>query len=740
MLYKKGKGKSILVTNLITMIENTVNPTDVEKTDEVSQDTNQQVESTATSESAEENKAETTLSVAQPEETKEEQTKETAEIKEVEAAEEKAEETTKEEVEAVEEKAEETTKEEVEAVEEKAEDTAEQEAETAEKEAEKENNAKQTDEENPTDTPKNDSEQQKDISKLDVDFSNHSKEELIELLQTVITEYKIFQIKDLVEGVKVAFYKIHKAENAQKRKEFIDKGGNPEDFKVEQDPLEQELKKLYKQYKNLKIKHNEKIEEAKQNNLKEKYKIIEDIEKLTLGTESLNKTFDDFKELQQRWREIGAVPQTEMKNLWETYNYRIEKFYDYIKINKELRDLDFRRNLESKIELCENAEELLLEPNIIKAFKELQKCHSDWREIGPVPREKREEIWERFKEVTTKINKKHQEYFEKKKEEEQNNLKAKIMLCEKAEEVSALDIKTHREWDEKSKEIVEVQKIWKLIGYAPKKESNKIYSRFREACDNFFNRKREYYSNIKEEQENNLQKKTELCIQAEALKDSTDWRKTTDEYIKIQNDWKEIGPVSRKHSDTIWKRFRTACNYFFDKKKEFFSGIDEEQSENLRKKKELIEKVRNFQPSENENENMTALKEFQKVWMQIGHVPFKNKDEVQKEFRQELNKHFDKLQMDVSKRQEINFISKIKNIQQSGKPQVGMRRERDKIVQQIERIKNDISLLENNIGFFNNSKNAESLIKDVQRKIERAKKQEKELKEKLKIMDKYSEK
>lgn len=573
----------------------------------------------------------------------------------------------------------------------------------------------------------------------EVDYTTYSKEELISELKSLLEKDDIIERKDQVELIKTHFYKKHNAENTEKRKEFLENGGDVAEYKIEQDPLEDELKELYKEFKSKKAKHNQEIEQQKQENLKKKYNIIDQIQKLTESKESLNQTFHDFKELQQEWREAGPVPQSEIKNLWQTYNYQIEKFYDYIKINKELRDLDFKKNLELKMGLCEKAEELLLESNIVKAFRELQKYHAQWREIGPVPHEKREELWERFKEATNKINKKHQEYFESRKKEEKNNLKAKILLCEKAEELSNVDIKSHREWEAKSKEVIELQKIWKLIGFVPKKESNKIYDRFREACDEFFNKKREFYAKTKAEQETNLQLKTELCIQAEALSDSTEWKKTTEEYIKIQKDWKTIGPVARRHSDAIWKRFRTACNKFFERKNEHFSNIDAEQDKNLELKQALIEKIKSFESIDDAEANLNALKSFQKEWTQIGYVPIKKKDEVQKAFRQAINSQFEKLNIDERKRSELKFANKLKSLQSSPKANSKMRFEREKLINQLERIRSDIQLWENNIGFFAKSKNAESLIQDVKKKISSAKRNEASIIERLKMMDNYSE-
>jgi len=580
------------------------------------------------------------------------------------------------------------------------------------------------------------------VENLEFDYSQHSKEELLVEMRTLFSEPSIINKKEQIEIIKTSFYKKHSAENAKKRKEFLEQGGDLTAYKVEPDPLEIELKEFYKNFKDLKAKHNEEIEKQKQVNLEKKFAIIAEIEKLTGNsdnTDSLNKTFQDFKDLQQKWREVGPVPQQEIKNLWENYNYQIEKFYDYIKINKELRDLDLRKNLEQKMYLCEKAEELIIESNILKAFRELQKFHGQWRDIGPVPNEKREEIWERFKEATNKINKKHQDYFDIRKEEEKNNLKAKILLCEKAEELSTAEINAHKDWEDRSKEVVELQKIWKLIGFVPKKESNKIYDRFREACDEFFNKKRDFYSKTKSEQETNLQQKTELCIQAEALSDSTEWKKTTEEYIKIQNDWKTIGPVARRHSDAIWKRFRSACNKFFERKANHFANIDSEQDKNLQLKLELIEKVKAYQTADVAEDNLKALKDFQKEWTEIGHVPIKNKDEIQKVFREAINSQFEKLNTDDRKRNELKFANKLKSIQGTPKAQSKMRFEREKLVSQLERIRQDIQLWENNIGFFTKSKNAESLIKDVKRKISDAKREEASIMERIDLMEKYSD-
>ncbi len=474
-----------------------------------------------------------------------------------------------------------------------------------------------------------------------IDYSSLNKKDLVDTLKDIIDNKSILQIRNDVEIIKINFYKKHKADIEKKRKNFLQEGGDIEDFKVEEDPLERMLKEYLKKYKEIKAEYNKKLEDEKQENLEKKYQIIEEIKDLVNRKESINKTFHEFRELQKEWRSIGLVPQQNVKDLWETYHHHVEAFYDYIKINKELRDLDLKKNLESKIELCENAEELLLEPNIISAFNELQKLHEQWREIGPVPADMRVEIWERFKETTSKINKKHQEYFLNLKKEQKKNLEAKTVLCEKVEDINSMAITTHKEWENRSNDIIELQKVWKTIGFAPKKDNNKIYNRFRTACDNFFNNKREFYSQNREQQNDNMQLKTDLCVQAEALQDSEEWKKTTEELIALQKRWKEIGPVPYKYSDKIWRRFRHACDKFFERKEVYFSQIDNSYEQNLNRKKELIKKIEGLNISDNVEESLKKLKEFQREWAEIGFVPYKNKDEIQDKYRNVINRKFD---------------------------------------------------------------------------------------------------
>jgi hypothetical protein len=568
-----------------------------------------------------------------------------------------------------------------------------------------------------------------------VDYSTFSKEELINTLTILVEERPIQEIRNDVENIKTNFYKKHKVELEKQKKKFLEESGEPGDFKPEEDALENQLKQLLKKYKDAKAAYNRELEEQKHINLEEKYKIIEEIKDLINRKESINKTFQEFRELQARWRTVGVVPQQNLKDLWETYHHHVEKFYDYIKINKELRDLDLKKNMEAKITLCEKAEELLLEPSIVHAFKILQKYHEQWREIGPVPHEAKTELWDRFRETTSKINKKHQDYYENLKSAQKRNLEAKTHLCEKVEEINNTNLTTHREWNNKSNEVVELQKVWRTIGYAPKKSNNKIYQRFRNACDEFFNRKREFYTENKEMQNNNLQLKTELCMQAEGLQDSTEWKKTTEEFISLQKKWKEIGPVPSKQSDKIWKRFRTACDNFFKKKSEYYSQIDKEYEDNLKHKKDLITEIEKFKPGEDTANVFEKLKEFQRKWTEIGFVPFDEKDKILQNYRVAINKQFDKLDIDENQRNLLKYKNKLENLRDNPKASVKLKHDREKFINKIKQLESDIVLWENNIGFFAKSKSADSLIKEVKEKIENAKNAITLLKEKMKLID-----
>lgn len=579
-------------------------------------------------------------------------------------------------------------------------------------------------------------EEQKEIVE---DYSILTKEEIIKTLDFLLKNKPVESIRQNVESLKISFYKKVRAELELLRKAAEERGEDPETVVLEPDEAEERLKELLKQYRDLKTVYNEKVEAEKQQNLKEKYKIIDEIKELVNRKESINETFHIFRDLQNRWRSIGVVPQQNLKDLWETYHHYVEIFYDFIKINKELRDLDLKRNLEAKIALCEKSEELLLEPSIVKSFKTLQKYHEQWREIGPVPQEMKSEIWERFKAITSKINKKHQEYFESLKDNQKKNLDQKNLLCERAEEINNTELKSPKDWEKYYQEMVELQKVWRTIGFAPKKDNNKVYNRFRAACDNFFARKRDFFSQNKEEQTNNLQLKTDLCVQAESLKDSVEWKAATEDLIQLQKKWKEIGPVPRKYSDQIWKRFRAACDHFFKRKSEHFNSIDSQYEDNLKLKKQLIDEINAFNPGDNTEENFQKLKEYQRRWSEIGFVPIKLKEEIQNKYREAINKQFENLKIDDGKKNLMRFKNKIDNISSKPKSDRKLQLERDKYLNKLKQLENDIVVWENNIGFFAKSKNADQMIAEVRQKIENSKQEIKVLEEKIHMIDNLDE-
>jgi hypothetical protein len=565
-----------------------------------------------------------------------------------------------------------------------------------------------------------------------VDYLGLSQVELVNLLRQAIENEDTQHNPDAIIAV---FYRKAREKNDELKAKFLEEGGKEEDFVAEEDPYSHDVKELLKKYKQQKFEQSKKLDAEKEINLQKKYEIIEEIKNLLNNEESINRTFQEFRDLQRKWYEIGQVPQAKMKDLWDTYHFHVENFYDYIKINKELRDLDLKKNLELKIELCEKTEELLMEPSVIKAFNALQKYHEEWREIGPVPSDKKDEIWERFKAATAQINQKHQDYFEKRKLEQKKNLDAKIALCEKAEEISAANFDSHREWDEKSRELVELQKVWKTIGFAPKRDNSRIYDRFRAACDKFFINKREYYSKNKDIQQTNLQMKIDLCLEAETLKESTDWKKATQQFIDIQKRWKEVGAIPRKSSDAVWKRFRAACDYFFERKAAHFSDIDGEQYENLKLKEKLIEEVEKFKADTDVATALKNLRDLQRRWTEIGHVPLKNKDVIQHRFREAINKQFDALKVDNSNRNVFNFRNKIESMTDNARGLSKVRSEREKYMLKLKQLETDLTLLDNNIGFFANSKNAQALIADVNQKIKDTREKIEQLKEKIRIID-----
>ncbi len=455
-------------------------------------------------------------------------------------------------------------------------------------------------------------------------FDGRSEEEMVSLFAKMLDEEPVQSLRRVVEAVKIAFYKAHRAEVEAQRRAFVEAGGDEAEFVPAADAQELRLKDLFKEYRRRRDEFIASLDAEKEANLKIKLQIIEELKELVNSDETLNHTFTKFRELQQRWKETGLVPQQNVKDLWETYNLHVENFYNFIKINKELRDLDLKKNYEQKLALCEAAEALVLEPSIVEAFHKLQKLHDEWRETGPVANEFKETLWERFKEASSRINKQHQAFFENIKAEQTKNLELKAGLCEQTEELAQQLYTTRKEWNRASDRLLEIQKVWKTIGFAPKKDNTRIYERFRTACDRFFEAKRRFYADVKTEMEHNLQLKNELCEAAEALQMSEEWKKTTDELIALQARWKEIGAVSRRYSDQVWKRFRAACDKFFERKAAHFSDVDGQYEQNLVRKQALLDEMAAADVKEG---GFEMIKEFQRRWSEIGFVPIKRKDE-----------------------------------------------------------------------------------------------------------------
>ena len=565
-------------------------------------------------------------------------------------------------------------------------------------------------------------------------FTGRGKEELVALFTRMLEEQPVQSIRRDVEALKIAFYRIRRAEVEAARRKFIEEGGAEEDFAPAVDGVEVQLKELFKEYRRRRDEFIANLEAEKEKNLQVKLGIIEELKELVNSDETLNHTFNKFRELQQRWKDTGIVPQQHVKDLWETYNLHVENFYSFIKINKELRDLDLKKNYEQKVALCEQAEALVLEPSVVEAFHKLQKLHDEWRETGPVANEYKEALWERFKAASSRINKQHQEHFETLKGEQVKNLELKTGLCVATEELSSQPLTTRKEWNRASDRLLEIQKTWKTIGFAPKKDNNRIYERFRTACDRFFEAKRQFYAGMKTEMEHNLQLKIEICEAAESLMNSEEWKKATDELIALQARWKQIGAVSRRHSDAVWKRFRAACDKFFERKASHFASVDGEHEENLQKKLALLAEMAGADVKAGGYE---VIREFQRRWGEIGFVPIKQKDAIQKKYKAAVDELFNTLRGSERDRSMGRFREKVSSFKASGDRR--LRSERERLYNKVRQLEQEIGLLENNIGFFAKSKNAEALVADVRAKIERAREEMASTIEKVKLIDKQDQ-
>ncbi len=554
-------------------------------------------------------------------------------------------------------------------------------------------------------------------------------EEVVQRLKE-INEKNDLTDKQEIDSLKQTFYKLQKAKTEAARKAFIDGGGKAEDFIQEAEPAEEEFKTVMNAIKEKRNALAAAQEKEKEENLTKKLGILERMKYLTESQEDTNKIYDEFKKLQQEWNEVGQIPVAKVNELWKTYQLYTEKFYDMVKLNNEFREYDFKKNLEQKTRLCEAAEKLAEEPDVISAFHQLQKLHQEFRAIGPVAKDLREAIWTRFKAASTVVNKRHQQHFEELKEKEQHNLDQKTVICEIVEGMEYDTFTTFADWEEKTQEILALQAKWKTIGYAPQKMNVKIFERFRAACDEFFRRKAAFFKSVKETMAANLEKKKALCEKAEALKDSTNWKETADILTKLQKEWKTIGPVAKKHSDAVWKRFIGACDYFFEQKNKATSSQRTEEVENQAKKEEVIKRMAALEASGTSDEaTAEQVRALMKEWNSIGFVPFKEKDRLYKEFHGLVDKLFDRLHMSATEK-------RLSSVRTEGNKESNLYRDRERLVRTYEGLKNDIQTYENNLGFLNSSsKKGSTLVADITRKIERLKKDMELVLNKIKAID-----
>ena len=514
-----------------------------------------------------------------------------------------------------------------------------------------------------------------------------TKEEILAKLKEVVADVENVA-KPEIDGLKQSFYKLHNAEQDAARKLFIENGGAAENFVPQTDCVEEEFKNIMSVIKEKRSALTAELEKQKEMNLQVKLSIIEELKELVESPDDANKSYTEFKKLQQQWNEVKLVPQAKVNELWKNYQLYVEKFYDLLKLNNEFREYDFKKNLEIKTHLCEAAEKLADEEDVVSAFHQLQKLHQEFRDTGPVAKELRDEIWARFKAASTTVNRRHQQHFEALKEVEQHNLDQKTVICEIIEAIDYKELTSFASWESKTQEVIALQNKWKTIGFAPQKMNVKIFERFRKACDEFFRKKGEFFKSLKEGMNENLEKKRALCEKAEALKDSTDWKATADELTKLQKEWKTIGPVAKKYSDAVWKRFISTCDYFFEQKNKATSSQRSVEQENLEKKKAIIEKLNAIDDQMNTEEATQLVRDLMKEWNGVGHVPFKEKDRIYKQYHSQVDKLFERFNISASNKKLSNFKSTISSIQE-GSPQA-LYREREKLVRAFDNMKNEL--------------------------------------------------
>ena len=562
-------------------------------------------------------------------------------------------------------------------------------------------------------------------------YAAMDKKQLVEVLQN-LAQQPVNEVKEDVVRVRVAFAAIRKEELAKEKEAFIAKGNEEAAFAPAADELEEQFKSLYAEIKEKRAAYNAAQDALKAENLAKKREIISKINEIAEDADNVNRQYSTVQQLQQDFKAIGEVPSENDTEVWKSYQVAVERFYDLLKMNKELRDYDFKKNLEQKQALCAEAEALDEEADIVDAFKKLRQLHTSWREIGPVSKEIREELWTRFKNASAVINKKYQSFFEERKANEKKNAEGKEALCVKIEAISTDNLKTYAAWDEATKAIIGLQEEWKKLGFASRKVNTELFARFRKSCDEFFAKKAEFFKRMKDELAANLAKKIELCEKAEALKDSTEWKKTTDALIALQKEWKTVGPVVKKHSDAVWKRFIAACDAFFEEKKKQNVNVHSVEHENLKQKKDIIAQINSILENKETEDAPNKVRELMKKWQEVGHVPYKEKDKVYAEYKAAIDKAFEQLDMKAKKARMANFANSINQMNDTGK----VYHERERLVRAYEMKSQELKTYENNLGFFNaQSKSGNSLVKEMERKIANIKEEIAMLEQKIKLID-----
>lgn len=565
------------------------------------------------------------------------------------------------------------------------------------------------------------------------DYSDSTREELVDAMKELLGQ-DVQKIKNRVANIRNRFNELNREVQNAAFEKFIAEGGNKDDYQYENDAVAEEMHRLHDQYRAMRQKYMEELEEQKKRNLEAKQALIEEMRQLIDSEEEqVRASMDKFNNIQERWKAIGEVPREQMNDLWQNYHFQIEQFFNKLKINRELRALDQKRNLEEKIKLCEEAEELIMEPSVTKAFKGLQDLRARWKEIGPVPAEQNEEIWQRFCNAANQIDERRKEYYDQRKEEMDSNLLAKQALIDKATELTEKHPESTKEWNDTTAALDELLKVWKTIGPVPREVNEEIWTKFKGMIDKHYSEKKEYFGAIRDEQETNYQKKIDLCLKAEAIAKREDWKKATEELLELQQEWKTIGTTSRKVSEKVWQRFRKACDEFFAKKSEFFAERRTSESENLAAKEAIIAELKAHQFGDDREENLNAIKEFQRRWAEVGYVPMSEKDRLHKEFRGEIDRIFEQLKISAREAEETAYRERIKNA--GGDAKKFVNNEKAELQEKIEKLRSDLNLWENNLGFLANSKQADLLKQEFEKKMQGARQQIALMQAKLRILN-----